>query len=171
MTTKTPLSRFISWMLIPLALILLAGCGATSSETASRYQLKFQAHPQINDSAPLKVRVLLLKSDANFMSADFYSLQNKPDAVLGNDLLNADQFFLMPGQLNKLLRGQTQPGARYIGIMAEYQTLDGKKWRLSLPLPDPSQGSTWKFWQSNSGELNAEIIADISGIRTLSPQN
>jgi type VI secretion system protein VasD len=108
---------------------------------------------------------MLLKSDADFMSADFYSLQNNPQAVLGGNLLSTEQFFLMSGQLSKKISGQSTADARYIGIMAEYQSLDGKKWRISLPLPDPSESSAWKVWQWSSDELNAEIIVDVSGIR------
>ena len=53
---------------------LVSGCGSTSHSVPASYTLQFQAHPQVNASAPLKVRVLLLKSDATFMSADFWSL-------------------------------------------------------------------------------------------------
>ena len=105
---------------------LIGGCSSSSHSDPSRYNLQFQAHPQINESAPLKVRVLLLKSDADFMSSDFYSLQNNASATLGANLLNSDVFFLMPGQLSKTLSGQSSPEARYIGVMAEYQVLDGK---------------------------------------------
>ncbi|QKJ85674.1 type VI secretion system protein VasD [Paramixta manurensis] len=147
------------------ALTLLAGCMSSSRSVPSNYSLLFQAHPQINDGAPLKVRVMLLKSDADFMSADFYSLQNNAQGVLGANLLNSEQFFLMPGQLNKKIAGQSTLDARYIGIMAEYQSLDGKKWRLSLPLPAPSESSFYKVWQWSPDELSAEIIADISGVR------
>ncbi|WP_320751956.1 type VI secretion system lipoprotein TssJ, partial [Enterobacter roggenkampii] len=62
---------------------LIGGCSSSSHSDPSRYNLQFQAHPQINESAPLKVRVLLLKSDADFMSSDFYSLQNNASATLG----------------------------------------------------------------------------------------
>ena len=78
---------------------LVSGCTSSSHSDPSRYNLQFQAHPQINESAPLKVRVLLLKSDADFMSSDFYSLQNNASATLGANLLNSDVFFLMPGLL------------------------------------------------------------------------
>lgn len=109
-----------------LIFALIGGCTSSSHSDPSRYNLQFQAHPQINDSAPLKVRVLLLKSDADFMSSDFYSLQNNASATLGANLLNSDVFFLMPGQLSKTLSGQSSPEARYIGVMAEYRALDGK---------------------------------------------
>lgn len=122
-----------------------------------RYNLQFQAHPQINDSAPLKVRVLLLKSDADFMSSDFYSLQNNASATLGANLLNSDVFFLMPGQLSKTLSGQSSPEARYIGVMAEYQMLDGKKWRVSLPLPVP--GETISTSSGNGHPMNSRPMS------------
>lgn len=149
------------------ALVMLAGCGSSSQNTATQYDLLFQAHPKINQSAPLKVRVLWLKSDADFMSADFYSLQNNVQGVLGSNLLDSEQMFLMPGQTNKKLVGQNNPDARYIAIMAEYQTLDGKAWRISLPLPQPSKISFYQVWKWSNDELHAEIIADINGIRVV----
>ncbi|WP_051937374.1 MULTISPECIES: type VI secretion system lipoprotein TssJ [Erwinia] len=159
--------RLILQALFLITFGLLTGCSSSSHSDPSQYNLMFQAHPQVNNAAPLKVRVMLLKSDADFMSADFYSLQNNAAALLGGNLLNSEQFFLMPGQLNKTVSGQSIPEARYIGILAEYQTLDGKKWRLSLPLPAPGSASFYKFWQSSTDELKAEIIADIGGLRVV----
>lgn len=147
---------------------LASGCGTTSHSEPGNYNLQFRAHPQINESAPLKVRVLLLKSDATFMSADFWSLQNNADSVLGANLLNSDEFFLMPGQLAKTLSGKSVPDARYIGVMAEYQALDGKKWRMSLPLPVQGESHFYEFWKTSSDALEANIFLDINGIRVIS---
>lgn len=146
---------------------LVSGCGSSSHSDPARYNLQFQAHPQINRSAPLKVRVLVLKSDAEFMSADFYSLQNNAQKVLAGNLLNSDEFFLMPGQLAKKLSGQSSPEARYIGVMAEYQSLDGKKWRISLPLPTPGETSFWQFWKLSADQLQANLYLDVNGIRVV----
>ncbi|MGG7446611.1 type VI secretion system lipoprotein TssJ [Kosakonia oryzendophytica] len=146
---------------------LASGCGSSSHSVPTSYNLQFRAHPQINESAPLKVRVLLLKSDATFMSADFWSLQNNADSVLGANLLNSDEFFLMPGQLSKTLNGKSAPEARYIGVMAEYQSLDGKKWRMSLPLPVQGETRFYEFWKSSSDELEANIFLDVNGIRVI----
>lgn len=148
----------------PFLLLLLTACSSSKPDIA-RYNLHFQAHPQINAGAPLKVRVMLLTSDAEFMSADFFTLQNQPATALGNTLLNNQQFFLMSGQLSKTLSGKSLPEARFIGIMAEYQKLDGKVWRLALPFPDSDSSSFWQFWKSNDGELNANIIVDDAGMR------
>ncbi|WP_415860458.1 type VI secretion system lipoprotein TssJ [Pantoea cypripedii] len=155
--------RLRQWLL-PLLVLLLTACSSSQTPVA-RYNLNFQAHPQINAGAPLKVRVMLLTSDAAFMSADFYSLQNQPATALGNSLLNTQEFFLRSGQLSKTLTGKSLPEARFIGVMAEYQTLDGKVWRLALPFPDGDNSSFWQFWKSNDGELNARIVADINGLR------
>lgn len=146
---------------------LVSGCGSSSHSDPARYNLQFQAHPQINRSAPLKVRVLVLKSDAEFMSADFYSLQNNAQKVLAGNLLNSDEFFLMPGQLAKKLSGQSSPEARYIGVMAEYQSLDGKKWRISLPLPTPGETPFWQFWKLSADKLQANLYLDVNGIRVV----
>lgn len=146
---------------------LVSGCGSSSHSDPARYNLQFQAHPQINRSAPLKVRVLVLKSDAEFMSADFYSLQNNAQKVLAGNLLNSDEFFLMPGQLAKKLSGQSSPEARYIGVMAEYQSLDGKKWRISLPLPTPGETPFWHFWKLSADQLQANLYLDVNGIRVV----
>jgi len=154
-------------ILILAALPLIFGCISPSTSSQVRYNLSFQAHPQINDSAPLKVRVLLLKSDADFMAADFWSLQSDARALLGANLLNSEQFFLRPGQLNKKISGQGEGEARYLGILAEYQSLDGKIWRLSLPLPASGEGFFKSIWQGSSVESDAEIIADINGIRVI----
>lgn len=150
-----------------LLFTLVSGCGSSSHSDPARYNLQFQAHPQINSSAPLKVRVLVLKSDAEFMSADFYSLQNNAQKVLAGNLLNSDEFFLMPGQLAIKLSGQSSPEARYIGVMAEYQSLDGKKWRISLPLPTSGETPFWQFWKLSADQLQANLYLDVNGIRVV----
>ncbi|NUU67702.1 type VI secretion system lipoprotein TssJ [Enterobacteriaceae bacterium BIT-l23] len=161
---RSDLLRHVWLALFLAAFALISGCSSSTHSDAPSYRLTFRAHPQINNAAPLKVRVLLLKSDAGFMSADFWSLQNGDSKALAGSLLNSDEFFLMPGQLNKVLTGRSSPEARYIGIVAEYQQLDGKKWRISLPLPSPDDSS---FWSWSSDELQASLFLDINGIRVV----
>ncbi|MCK8410992.1 type VI secretion system lipoprotein TssJ, partial [Erwinia amylovora] len=81
--------RLVTQAFLLAAFTLLAGGVSTSRSVPAQYSLVFQAHPQINNSAPLKVRVLLLKSVAVLMAADFYSLQTNPQGVLGQNLLNS----------------------------------------------------------------------------------
>ena len=160
--------------LLPLLIVFLTGCSNSAPvNKVARYNLHLVTRSQINDGAPLKVRVMLLTSDAEFMSADFYSLQNHPSSVLGKTLLNNQQFFLMPGKQDKALNAKSMPDARYIAVMAEYQTLNNKVWRLALPFPDPekSKESFWKFWKSDDGELNATIVVGNNGLQIVGDTN
>ncbi|STB68630.1 Uncharacterized protein conserved in bacteria [Citrobacter freundii] len=145
----------------------ISGCGSSLLSGTSRYHFQFLSHPEINGSAPLKIRVMVLRSDTEFMSADFYSLQNNWQKVLTGDLLNSDEFFLLPGRLSKQLNVQSIPEAGYIGVMAEYQSLDGKKWRVSLPLPLTSDIPFWQFWKRFAGQVQADFYFDVNGIRVV----
>ena len=158
------MTRQLRAALIGVMAWLLAGC-SSSTPPVAYYNLDVQAQNQVNGGAPLKVRVMLLTSDADFMSADFYSLQNQPATALGSAQLNTQQFFLTPDQRSKTLRIRSLPEARFIGIMAEYQALDGKVWRLSLPVPDGDAPAFWAFWKRNDGELNTRIVAGVNGLR------
>ncbi|WP_455820040.1 type VI secretion system lipoprotein TssJ [Pseudomonas cerasi] len=151
--------------LIVLLVWTLMACSSSSTPPLAWYNLDVQAQNQLNGGAPLKIRVLLLSSDAEFMSADFYSLQNQSATVPGSAQLNTQQFFLTPDQRSKTLRIRSLPETRFIGIMAEYQALDGKVWRLSLPVPEGESPSFWAFWKRNDGELNARIVVGVNGLR------
>lgn len=162
--------------LLLLCTLALGGCMSSAKSVPSRYSLAFDADRQVNAAAgqhpaPIKLRVLLLRSSAEFMDADFFSLQNDAKGVLGNSLLDSDQFFLTPGQIGKKLAGQATLDARYIGIIAEYQNLDGKAWRITLPLPEPTETNFYKVWQFSPDELEAHIVAGINGLRTVNDED
>lgn len=172
MITTSITSRRCGLLILILAALTLSGCMSSAKSVPSRYSLVFDADRQVNAvagqrPAPIKIRVLLLRSDAEFMEADFFSLQSDAKSVLGASLLDSDQFFLTPGQMGKKLSGQSTLETRYIGIIAEYQNLDGKAWRISLPLPEPTETNFYKVWQFSPDELEAHIVAGISGLRTL----
>ncbi|CAI0782695.1 type VI secretion system lipoprotein TssJ [Serratia quinivorans] len=172
MITTPTLSRWCGLVFLLLGALVLNGCMSSAKSVPSRYSLVFDADSQVNTAAgqrpaPIKIRVLLLRSDAEFMDADFFSLQSDAKSVLGNSLLDSDQFFLTPGQRGKKLGGQSTLETRYIGIIAEYQNLDGKAWRISLPLPKPTETNFYKVWQFSPDELEAHIVAGINGLRTV----
>lgn len=145
----------------------LAGCSSSPEQSVTSYGLKFERKAQVNDSAPLKIRVLMLKSAAGFESADFYSLQNDAQNILGDHLVGSEAFFLTAQQPGKKISGQSKGEARYIGIIAEYQQLDGKKWRLSLPLTGQEKSSFFSFWRWSSDESETVIVADADGLRVV----
>ncbi|WP_275375760.1 type VI secretion system lipoprotein TssJ, partial [Xenorhabdus bovienii] len=55
-------------------LIAVAGC-SSSAKKLTPYKIIFDTTSGVNNSAPLKMHIILLKSREKFMSADFFSLQ------------------------------------------------------------------------------------------------
>jgi len=168
MMIKLSVGARLAGALLPL---LLAGCMSSSHELPANYRLQMDTTAATNAGAPLKVRVLLLKSDADFMSADFYSLQTQATNLLGSNLLDTGQFFLTQGQPMHTLTGQPPLDAHYLGIIAEYQSINGKKWRISLPLPQPKSTNFYKFWQISADEMKAHVIATGSGLSIQQDKN
>jgi len=74
------------------------------------------ASAQLNPDArmrpsPVVVRVYELKSAAQFNSADFLSLYDKDQSVLGGDVVTREEFVLRPGEkkaINKQLPTETK---------------------------------------------------------------
>ncbi len=168
MMIKLSMAARLGSALLPM---LLASCMSSSHEVPANYRLQMDTSAATNAGAPLKVRVLLLKSDADFMSADFYSLQTQATSLLGSNLLDIRQFFLTQGQPSHTLTGEPPLDAHYLGIIAEYQNIDGKKWRLSVPLPQPKNTNFYKFWQISADEMKAHIIATRSGLSIQQEKN
>ncbi|MFD1200027.1 type VI secretion system lipoprotein TssJ [Brucella gallinifaecis] len=153
-----------------MTILSLGGCAVFAKPSPPHYNLTFDADAQVNtmadgQPAPIKIHVLMLRSDNEFIGADFFSLQKNPQDTLGDKLLDSNQFFLTPGQTGKNFKGQSAPEARYIGVVAEYQNLDGKVWRISLPLPDATKDNFYKIWPFAHDELTAHIVVIVDGIQ------
>lgn len=96
------------------------------------------ASPQVNPdvrkrASPVMVRIFELKSSTVFDQADFVSLYEKEQAVLGADLLGRDEFVLRPGEsrsVNKVL----SPDTRFIGVMVGYREIERARWRSVVPV-------------------------------------
>ncbi|PHM73432.1 outer membrane lipoprotein [Xenorhabdus kozodoii] len=113
----------------------------------------------------MKIDIFLLKSNEEFMSADFFSLQdNARKNMLGDKLVNKNQLFIRPSQATHCLLEKSQPEANYIGLIAEYKELNGKKWRISFPVPVPEKPSFYEFWRSPSDELRVCVKVTNHGL-------
>ncbi|CDH27035.1 conserved hypothetical protein (putative lipoprotein of SST VI cluster) [Xenorhabdus bovienii str. Jollieti] len=157
--------------LIIFNIFVLTGCSSSEQKKSPPYQLIFRATNNVNDSAPLKIHVILLKSTSEFMSADFFSLQGHAQAVLGNKLINSEQLFLLPFQHKYFLLEKNIPEANSIGIFAEYKQLDGKKWRIALPVPIPEPPAFYKFWTSPPDTLDICIQVTANGLNFIDKCN
>lgn len=98
---------------------------------------KFSNLSASGTALPLKVRMFGLKNSSVFMSEDFFTLQRDGPSSLNGELISQQQLFLRPGQKPVSVRIEKTRELRFIGLVAEYQQLDGKRWRQVVPLADP----------------------------------
>lgn len=160
--------RRIRYGFLALTIALLAGCAATASKLAVPYELHFQATEELNpDNAgrpsPIQITLYELRSPTAFQAADYFSLQDDPQAALGEDLIAVQRLMLRPGQEHVLQR----PGsvdARVLGVVAGYRDLDASRWRLTIELPESRSTNIYKFWQFSPGRARISLQADQKSI-------
>jgi type VI secretion system protein VasD len=153
--------------------LALAGCANNAEREGSREPVKFdltiKAASSVNPddqqrAAPIIVRLYELKSPDTFNTADFFSLQDKDKAVLGDDIAARDQFQLRPGD-DKTIRRNSKPGTTTLGVIAEYRDLPRSVWRATWPLP-PSPAAAWYH---RGPKLKLTIDLDTNAIKITDP--
>ena len=94
-----------------------------------------QANPDVNDRAsPVVVRIFQLKNLGKFSESDFYALFENDKEVLGEDLVNAEQFYLKPGE-ERSLKNTLEPETHYIAVVAAFRDIDQAMWQDSIVIP------------------------------------
>lgn len=87
-----------------------------------------------NRPSPLVVRIYDLKALGTFESADFYTLFNDHESLLGADLVASEKFHLKPGESKKFVR--TLPAeAKFFAVTAAYRDLNQAVWKDVLRIP------------------------------------
>ncbi len=126
---------------VVLTVAFVAGC-ASGPPKPTVVNGTVQAAANVNPSiskrpSPLLVRIYELKSGAAFGNADFVSLYQGDQAVLGSEMVSRDEFVLNPGD-SRPIQKLAAPETRFIGVFAAYRDLDRAKWR-SLIAVQPNQ--------------------------------
>jgi len=78
--------------------------------------------------SPLVVRLYELKARAQFETADFLSLYDKDQSVLGGDIVAREEFVFRPGE-SKSIRKALASETRFIGVVAAFRELERARWR------------------------------------------
>ncbi|MGY4828941.1 type VI secretion system lipoprotein TssJ [Sphaerotilaceae bacterium SBD11-9] len=118
---------------------VLPGCSMLGlSNSPATLTATVVASAQVNPDArkrpsPVMVRVFELKSPTSFDQADFVSLFEKEQAVLGADLLGRDEFVLRPGESRSVSK-PLSPDTRFIGVMVGYREIERARWRAVVPV-------------------------------------
>lgn len=99
--------------------------------------LDVQAAANVNPDArgrpsPVVVRIYELKAAAGFESADFLSLHEKDQSLLGADIVVRDEFVLSPGESKTLKREAGE--SKFLAVMAAFRDLERARWRAVSPL-------------------------------------
>ncbi|MFM2058321.1 MAG: hypothetical protein RLY71_2706 [Pseudomonadota bacterium] len=103
-------------------------------------ELVMQVSAKVNPDSrrrpsPILLRLYELKGAAAFSNADFISLFQRDEALLGADLLVRDEYVLQPSErhaLKRPLNAQT----RFLAVFAAYRDLERAHWRALLPVED-----------------------------------
>jgi type VI secretion system protein VasD len=156
-----------------VCMLALSACGTipAPTDTPVKLSLTVTASPGVNldeqkRAAPIVVRLYELKYAENFEESDYFSLQDKDRAVLGDDLVSREQFQLRPGETRSISRDAHQ-GATVLGVIAAYRDLPNSVWRATWPFPPGREVSVWYRLPPQTLtlkiDLNASAIAISDG--------
>jgi type VI secretion system protein VasD len=116
------------------ALVALTGCSSGPAVLKAEVVAAAQVNPDNRKRpSPVVVRVYELKATTAFDSADFVSLFEKEQAVLGPDLVLREEFVLRPGE-TKTINKTLSPDTRFIGVLAAFRELERSRWHVAVPV-------------------------------------
>lgn len=166
-------------LLCTVAATVLTGCSVMQMfRTEERKQLPvpleitLSAVERVNPTkdgrpSPIVVRLFELSNNAVFQSADFFALMDQEGASLGNDMLNSEEYILIPGEV-RVVRKRAAPNSRFLGVVAGYRDLSSTNWRAVTPLPAPHLAG--RFWsRSVSPTKRLYVVMGEGGIMVHEP--
>ncbi len=120
-----------------LASVSLSAC-AMFGGGKTTLEAKVVASAEVNPDSrkrpsPVVVRVFELKSPTLFEQADFVSLFEKDQAVLGAEMISREEFVLRPGETKPLVK-PLSPDTKFIGVMVAFRELERARWRAVVPV-------------------------------------
>lgn len=138
------LNRFVSWSLLGLALVLLAGCPPKAA--ATRVTLVLNAAVNVNpdiSGQPLSVvvRIYQLRDKGRLETADYSAIWKSDKETLSDDLIQRQERIVQPGT-QEMMEIQAEPLAAYLGVVALFRAPSGDTWRKIIPL---TKGKAQKF--------------------------
>ncbi|KOP60707.1 type VI secretion protein [Pseudomonas coronafaciens pv. porri] len=142
---------------LPLLLLLslLAGCSVLSPYSKqTRLDISVIADNQLNPDingrpSPVVIKLLELKRPTTAESMDFFSLYQRTEDVLANDLAASEIVELRPGDRIEL-KLKLHEGSRYFAVLAAYRSLSETRWRHVIQV-SPGQQNRAVFLLGESG--------------------
>ena len=105
----------------------------------SKAKVALSASGDVNPDAsgkpsPVVVRVYQLKADSAFTGADFFALFDDEMKVLGQDLINREEYVLTPAE-HRTVELVVPKTARFVGVIAAFRDIRNSQWRVVVPAP------------------------------------
>ena len=143
------------WAVFAVLLAVLAACAKPPPipppkpplvVPARNLEISIQADAGVNPDArnrpaPVVIRIYELRAPVAFEAADFFSLFDRDQATLGNDLMTREEIQLRPGDTLKRV-SELKPEARVLGVVSAYRDLEHSVWRGTYVLPEPPAATT-----------------------------
>ena len=167
-----PSLRFKRWkfhLLAAVGLMLLGGCASTPKPvTPVPLSVTVQASSKVNPDtygrpSPTKVVFYELKSSVAFETADFFSLSQKDQAILGGDMLGKEEFFLRPGD-TKIMTRKGFPETTALGVFVEFRDIDKSIWHATAVVPAAEAPGMFSVF-SGSKQKNYQILIDQHSVK------
>lgn len=85
--------------------------------------------------SPVVVRVYQLRADTVFSGAEFFTLFNEEEKVLGAELISKDEYVLDPGE-QRPVDVTVGNDTRFLGVIAAFRDIrNAQPWRVVIPAP------------------------------------
>lgn len=132
-------------LVLVCVIMMVSACGlfkkdkppslSPSPPEPTRVVLEFEAAGDINPNAdgrasPLVLRIYRLKSYLVFEDADFFSLYEKDDEVLGGELVNKEEILLKPNE-KRTVFFEASDDIRTIGIFGVFRAYEQGQWKAT----------------------------------------
>lgn len=107
-----------------------------SDESGEKIDIQIIVSPDANPDlvgrpSPIRVDLYQLASDGKFKKANYFELTNNAKEILGEKLIQQNQFMLHPDTVT-VLPIKIDSHLKYLGVVASYRDLDNSEWQLTL---------------------------------------
>lgn len=133
-------NRRHSSILTLIVVVVLAVSACTSTPKPRTFSGQLTVAPNANPDhqgrpSPVVVKIYQLKDVSAFNEADFFSLYDEGETVLGGDLIAVEERELQPG-VNYDYSASVAPEAGYIAVIAAFRDIEKTQWRVIIALPE-----------------------------------
>jgi type VI secretion system protein VasD len=129
-------TRICRWLSFCLVILLAAACAKDEiPPEPTRIAIEIETAGDINPNpegrpSPLALRIYQLKSSSKFKKADFMSLFENDESVLGNGLLKKEEIFLKSNEKRTVLY-EAEADTGSIGLMAIFRNYEQSQWKAT----------------------------------------